>query len=380
MYPLSWIEISRKNLVGNVSQIKKFLGKKKIAAVIKANAYGHGQNEVARILEDYVDYFQVDDLLELEKLREVTKKPTFVFGYVAKQNLREAVMLDGILGMYDIERTILLDQLGKKLNKKVNVHIKIDTGLGRQGILLENVDKYIRKIRSLKNIKVEGIYSHFANIEDTTDFTHAQKQMDTFKIAVKYFERAGYKSLTKHMSATSGVLVYEASHKYFDMVRVGIGLYGLWPSEDLKGRYMDKINLKPVMTWHSRVAQVKKVPKGFPIGYGLTYITPSEKIVAIIPQGYSDGYRRLLSNAGQVLIKGKRCKVLGRVAMNMFTVDVSRIKDVKADDDVVLLGKQGSEEITAEEIALKTGTINYEVVSTINPLLPRIMAQPSPAS
>lgn len=373
MYPLSWTEISCKNLVGNVSQIKKFLGKKKIAAVIKANAYGHGQKEVARILEDYVDFFQVDDLLELEKLRGITKKPTFVFGYVAKQNLREAVMLDGILGIYDIERTRILNQMGEDLHKKISIHIKIDTGLGRQGLMLADIEKYIRGLRGLKNIKVEGIYSHFANIEDTTDFSHAQKQIDAFKIAVRKFEKAGYTNLVKHMSATSGVLVYEAANRYFDMVRVGIGLYGLWPAEDLKERFGSKINLKPVMTWHSRIAQVKKVPKGFPIGYGLTYITPSEKTIAIIPQGYSDGYNRLLSNTGEVLVKGKRCKVLGRVAMNMFTADVSNIKGVKAEDDVVLLGRQGGEEITAEEIARKTDTINYEVVSTINPLLPRIV-------
>jgi len=175
------------------------------------------------------------------------------------------------------------------------------------------------------------------------------------------------------MSATSGVLVYEDVNDYFDMVRIGIGLYGLWPSEDLKERYKNRVSLKPVMAWKTCIAQIKTVPKGFTIGYGLTYKTPSEKKIAVIPQGYSDGYNRLLSNSGEVLIHGKRCPVLGRVAMNMFVVNVSHVEGVKVEDEVVLLGTQENESITAENIARKTNTINHEIVSSGSPLLPRVV-------
>ena len=338
----------------------------KIAAVIKANAYGHGQNEIAKILKNHVDYFQVDDLGEFEKLREETQKPTLVLGYIKNSELEQLINLKGIPGLCDLKRLKLLEKMGEDENKKIRVHIKIDACLGRQVILLKN-----KEAKKLKHIKIEGIYAHFANLEDTSDLTHAQKQINVFKKAVDMFEKNGYKNLMKHMSATSGVLVFETASEYFDMVRIGIGLYGLWPSENLENKYKNKVALQPAITWKTCVAQIKNVPKGFTIGYGLTYRTPSEKKIAIIPQGYSDGYNRLLSNNGEVLIKGKRCSVLGRVAMNMFVVDVSHIEGVRVEDEVVLLGSQKNGKITAEELATKTNTINYEVVSSINPLLPR---------
>lgn len=371
---ISQITVNKENLLHNLNQLKKVLHKNVgTIAVIKANAYGHGQNEVAKVIEKHVDYFQVDDLAELSSLRKVTKKPILVFGYVKNDELEQAIKLGGILGIYDLKRAQILNEIGSKINKKIKLHIKVDAHLGRQGILLENLPDFLNDFKKLRNVKVTGVYSHFANIEDTSDFTHALKQIDTFQKAVMLFEKRGYKNFAKHMSSTSGVMVYDQFTNYFNLVRLGIGLYGLWPSEDLKNRFGETIELKPVMEWKTWVAQVKEVPKGFTIGYGLTYMTPIKKKIAVVPQGYSDGYDRLLSNTGEVLIKGKRCRVLGRVAMNMFMVDVTRIKDVKVEDEVVLLGKQGKEEITAEEIARKINTINYEVVSRVNPLLDRVV-------
>ena len=370
----SHIEISHQNLINNICQVKKFLGKnKKIAAVVKSNAYGHGQYEVTKVLENYVDYFQVDDLFELKKLRETTRKPTLVLGYVTRRDLEEAVLLDGIFGMYSIEEIILLNQIGKSLKRKVKIHIKIDTGLGRQGLFIKDIDTYLRCLRDLNYIQVEGICSHFANASNTEDESYSRKQLARFKIVIKEFEEAGYNDLIKHISATAGMLVYEKDYACFDMVRVGACLYGFWPSDRLKSLFEDKVKLTPVMTWNSLIAQVKKVPKGFFVGYDLTYVTPCEKIIAVIPQGYGDGYSRALSNIGHVLVNGERCQVLGRVSMNMIVVDISNINNVQTEDKVVLLGSQDGEEITANEMASKIGTTNYEVVSRISPLLPRIV-------
>lgn len=371
---LSYIEISKKNLVHNFRMMKSLLRPEvKIAAVIKANAYGHGQNLVAKILEKEADYFQVDDLQELKELRKVSKKPTFVFGYVPKKEMAEAVKLKVILGVYDEEQIKALNSVAKKLKTKAKVHVKIDAALGRQGVLPKDLQALIKVIKKCKNISVLGAYSHFANIEDTADFSHARKQLDLFDEACKIFSKNGYQNLETHISASSGIMAHENKNSQASIVRTGISLYGLWPSEELKKR-LEKNNfkLKPVLRWITHVAQVKTLPKNHPIGYGLTYVTKKPMKVVVVPQGYSDGFDRGLSNSGEVLIQGKRCRVLGRVAMNMFVVDVSHLKNIENEEEVVLLGRQGKVEITAEEIAERLGTINYEVVARISPLLPRI--------
>lgn len=372
---LSRVEISRENLLHNFASIKSLTRPGiEIVAVIKANAYGHGQNEVASILEQVTDRFQVDDLAELRLLRKVTGKPVLVLGYVSSDEIHEALRLEGTLSMYDADRIAEVNEAAKALGKTVNVHVKIDAELGRQGVLPEDVETILDVLRRCEHIRVEALYSHFANIEDTSDFSHAKKQIDAFQGAVSAFRANGYDDVKTHLSASSGIMVHETAGGGSDLVRPGIGLYGMWPSDDLKARFSrDDFELKPVLRWATRVAQVKTLPAGHTIGYGLTYVTTKPTKVAVIPQGYSDGYDRGLSNAGEVLIGGSRCPVLGRVAMNMFVVDVSHLVSVRREDEVVLLGEQGGERITAEEIAEKLGTINYEVTTRISPLLPRVI-------
>ncbi len=346
-----------------------------IISVVKANAYGHGQNEVASALEEVTNYFQVDDLQELKLLRKVSQKQTLVLGYIAKDEMMEALELDGILSVYDEKQILALNDIAKKQEKKASVHVKIDAYLGRQGIMPEEVEKIVKVLKNCENILVDGVYSHFANIEDTTDFSHAQKQIDAFRKAVDIFKQNGFIDLKTHMSASSGVMVWENGQGKSDLIRPGISLYGMWPSNDLKDKFESEIFfLKPVLRWVSHVAQIKTVPAGYSIGYGLTHITEKITKIAVIPQGYSDGYDRGLSNIGEVLIAGTRCAVLGRVAMNMFVVDVSHLEKVSAEDEVVLLGKQQAEEISAEEIAEKIGTINYEITTRISALLPKILS------
>lgn len=341
-------------------------------SVVKANAYGHGQNEVAGILEPVTDYFQVDDLAELKLLRKITQKPILVLGYIAKVEMAEALKLDGVLGVYAKEQIIALDKIAKKLEKKAVVHVKIDAYLGRQGVMPEDVAEIAKVLKNCENIIVAGIYSHFANIEDTTDFSHAQKQINAFSQAVAIFKANGFLNLKTHMSASSGIMAWEKIEGRSQLVRPGISLYGMWPSDNLEKKLKsESFDLRPVMRWVTHIAQIKTVPSGYSIGYGLTHITQKITKIAVIPQGYSDGYDRGLSNIGEVLICGKRCKILGRVAMNMFVVDVSQLESVAVEDEVVLLGKQGKEQITAEEIAEKIGTINYEITTRILTLLPR---------
>lgn len=381
--PLSYIELSKSNLIHNIKEFRKLVGKQtKISAVIKANAYGHGDTLVAEVLSPFVDYFQVNSVEELERVHKATSKEIFVFGYLDRGGIEKAILLKAILSVFDFSHLLMINQIAKNLDKKAKVHIAIDSYLGREGILLNQTEKFISEIKKMKNIIVDGIYSHFANIEDIhpdkspfgriQNFSHADKQIKNYHQCVDLFKKNNFKIKT-HISATSGVLVYDKNKNLHDIVRIGIGLYGLWPSEHLHYLNKRKINLKPVLKWVSHIAQVKILPAYHPISYGLTYITRKKTKIAVIPQGYADGLSRSLSGSGEVIILGKKVKILGRIAMNMIVVDVSNIKDVLAGDEVVILGKQGKQEITAEQIAEKTNTINYEVVTKISPLLPRIL-------
>jgi alanine racemase len=370
---LSYIEISKENLIHNIKQFKGLLKNgTKIVSVIKANAYGHGDYEVARIISPYTDYFQVDSVEELERVRNVTKKPILVFGYLNEDGIKKAIKLNAIISAFDLIHLLKINYISGILKKKIKVHVAIDSYLGREGIMPSQIENFIVEIKKLKNIELDGIYSHFANIEDTMNFTHAQKQIDMYHEYVEIFKKNGYKNLKTHISATSGILVYEKGNSLHSLVRLGIGLYGMWPSEHLEYLNKKKITLKPALKWVTHVAQVKILPANHPIGYGLTYITKKATKIAVIPQGYSDGLPRSLSNNGEVLIRGKRAKILGRVAMNMTVVDVSNIKDVVPEDEVVILGKQSKNKITAEQIAKESDTINYEATTRISALLPRI--------
>jgi len=365
---LSYIQLSKSNLLFNINQFKKILPKNtKICAVIKGNAYGHGQNEIASVIEKYVDYFQVDDIEELKLLRKISNKKTLVFGYVEIKELENLILLDGIPGIFDIEHAIQLNKLGKKLDKKILVHIKIDALLGRQGLLLKDIPTFAKKISKLKYINIDGIYSHFSNIEDAKNLNHAKKQLEYFDKAIGIFEKHGIRDFKKHFCSTAGILVENSLNRKFDIARLGIGMYGLWPSSDLKRKFEKRVYLKPVLRWISHIAQIKEIEKSFPVGYGLTYIPKKRSKIAIVPQGYSDGYDRHLSNNSCVVINNKKCPVIGRVAMNMFAVKIDGL-NVKVEDKVVLLG----ENVSAEYLAEKLNTINYEVVTRISPLLPRI--------
>lgn len=382
--PLSYIELSKKNLIHNIKQFRRIVKRgTKIAGVVKASAYGHGDVEVVKVLNPYVDYFQINSVEELEKIRTVTKKPILLLGYVGKGDISRAIKLGCILTVFDLHHALLINESARKLAVKQKVHISIDAHLGREGLLPSQVSKFLLETKKIKNLSIDGVYAHFANIEDTRptasgnaiDLSYANKQISVYEEVINLFKKylpAG-RQVKTHISATSGVLAYEKWKGIHNIVRVGVGLYGMWPSIALQKLWQKKIALLPVMRLVTHIAQVKTIPAGESIGYGLSYMTRRNTMIAIIPQGYSNGISRLSSSNGEVLIKGKRAPILGRVAMNMFVVDVSHIKGAKPEDEVVILGTQKGDTISAEDIAKQTQTINYEVTTRMSALLPRIV-------
>jgi alanine racemase len=247
----------------------------------------------------------------------------------------------------------------------------VETGTHRQGVAPGDLAGFVKELLALSNLEIEGVYTHFANIEDTLDPTFAQFQIHEFRRALATVEDAGARPSWIHASATSGALLYPETG--FNMIRVGIGTYGIWPSRETqlasreRGR---RITLTPALSWKTRIAQIKTIKPGEFVGYGLTYQASHPMKIAILPIGYYDGYDRKLSNSSRVLVAGQAVPVIGRVMMNMIAIDVTDV-DVKHDDEVVLIGRQGKAEIRAEDLAEKIGTIAYEVVSRINPGIPR---------
>ncbi len=372
--PLSYVELSRKNLEHNLKSLRSITKPgTKLAFAIKGNAYGHGQNEIAKMAEKHCDYFIVNSLEELRLLRVVSKKHTFVLGYVASDLIASAIELGCILSVFSKQQFAEIEKAAKKMKKIQEVHIAVDALLGREGFLESELSDFLCEAIQSKCIRITGIYAHFANIEDTNNFTHAERQIAAYDNMLAIAKNAGCVNLHTHISATSGILAYEKGDGIHAVVRTGIGAYGLWPSEHLQYAYKKKLQLAPVLSWKTHVAQVKILPSDRTIGYGLTYTTRKKTTIALVPQGYADGYSRTLSNKGQVLIGGKKCPVIGRVSMNMFVVDVSKIGHVMEGDEVVLLGSQGKQKVTAEELGELSGTINYEVTTRISSLLPRVV-------
>ncbi|MCR4278583.1 MAG: alanine racemase [bacterium] len=376
----SWVEISKKALTHNVGVFRTVIDtdsqyKVNLMTVLKSNAYGHGLTEVASIVHKNVDWFGVDSVDEGIALRKSdVRHPILVMGYTPKMRLRELIQHNLSFVVYNSEIIRSLKALSD-VGHPIKVHIKIEAGTNRQGVAGEELRELTRAIKRAGNIEVEGAYTHFADVEEGTAF--AKKQITLFNEGLAILKHEGIEPKLRHTACSAGILRLPEAH--FDMVRLGISLYGLWSSPSTKNSILRRtggdIILHPVLTWKTVVAQVKDVKKGTAVGYGCSEVVKKNSKIAVIPVGYYDGFDRHLSNKGAVLIRGKRCKIVGRICMNMCMVDVSGVKGVKMEDEVVLIGKQGKEEISAEEMANIVGTINYEIVTRINPLLPRVVSK-----
>jgi alanine racemase len=364
----SWIEIDARRLHQNARLFRRILGSAaKLMAVVKANAYGHGADLVAPLLRKEVDWFGVDSIEEAEELSSKgISEPILILGHTEPADA-ERVVAGGfrqVLFRRDVAEA--LSKAAKGQSNPARVHLKVETGLNRLGVGPREVAALVA---GLEGLEIEGIYTHFADAEDP-DSTFYQKQIERLREAV---DRIGG-ALLVHAVPTAGALLHPESS--LEVARVGIGLYGIWPSSSTRRAAEDAGPLAPVLTWKSRLAQVKTVPPGGTVGYDVTYRAPTERRIGVVPVGYSDGYDRRLSNRGRVLVREKSAPVVGRVAMNMFMVDVTEAS-AREGEEVVLIGEQGEARIDAEEIAESIGTIAYEVLARLSPRLPRRLREPA---
>ncbi|MFW6022428.1 MAG: alanine racemase [Halanaerobiaceae bacterium] len=361
-----WAEINLDNLIYNYRKIKVLLKEEtKIMAVVKADAYGHGMIPVATTLRDQgVDRLGVALPEEGVELRKAgIELPIHILGEVLKDQYKIVVENELIPTVARLDSAEKLNEIARQKKKTVTVHIKIDTGMGRIGVQSEETLDFIKKINSLDNIYLEGLMTHFSTADESNkEYTH--QQWGNFKKAIKILKKNGINIPLKHAGNSAAVI--DLPEYQLDMVRPGISLYGSSPSAKVR-----KIGLKPVLSWKAKIDFLKVVPPGKAISYGATYITKKTSKIATIPLGYADGYSRLLSNKGHVLVKGQKAPIVGVICMDQFMIDVTHIDDVKIGDEIVLLGKQGSNEITAVELADLVGTINYEIFCNISRRVPR---------
>lgn len=375
---LNWVEVDAAALRNNLGQFRRRLGTEvKLGAVVKSNAYGHGMLETAGVAADAgADWLCVNNLEEAVRLHDHgSRRPILIMGYVARGDLEEIVLRELRPVTYNPETIEKLEEIGARHRRRVFVHLKVETGTNRQGVVEKDVPGLVRFIRDSEWLELEGLTTHFANIEDTTDHTFAESQIEAFR-RVEQSVRTRWGAVpVRHAACSAATILFTRTH--MDLARIGISLYGLWPSRETYVSCLEMgkptLSLHPVMTWKTRIAQLKEVPEGGFVGYGCTFRATRPSRIAVLPVGYHEGYDRALSNVAHVLVRGKRAPVRGRVCMNMMMVDVTDIPNVHLEDEVVLLGAQGDEVISADQLATWCGTINYEVVSRIHASLPRIL-------
>ena len=373
-----WVEIDRAALVHNIREFRRLIGpRRKLLAVVKANAYGHGLCETAPIvLGAGADWLGVNSIEEAVALHDAgNKAPVLILGSVAPENAEEVVARGFRIVVYDNDMIDRLAAASRKLDKPAYLHFKLETGTNRQGIPPEKIAGFIARAVRKPGLRAEGLYSHFANIEDTTNHSYPLRQLEIFRSTLDVLKEQNLRVPIRHFASTAATIIFPET--WFNLVRAGIGIYGLWPSKETYlsciQTHHEPLSLKPVLSWKARIAQVKTVAKDSFIGYGCTYKTGRRTRLAVVPVGYYDGYPRDLSNAAYAVVRGGRAPVRGRVAMNFFMADITDIPGVRAGDDIVLIGKEGREEISADKLASMAGTISYEILSRINPLIPRIV-------
>lgn len=354
----------------NLKSIRDFICEGiKVMAVVKANAYGHGAVECSKRLEaEGVDWLGVALVEEALDLREAGVKTSILCLGNFWQGQEDVLFENDITPVvFDLKSAKMLDKRAAEIGNTKNVHIKIDTGMGRVGVPHQHVAEWIDRFNAFKNLHVEGLMTHFAAADDLND-DHTNVQMRRFADAVSIFHTKGFRPAILDMANSPGAVAFSDSHA--TMVRIGGILYGL--SDDVLPKEIERPNLKPVMSLHSRIAFLKNVPAGESIGYGRTFTTARESVIATVPIGYHDGFRRCLSNKGAMLVGGKSAPVVGRISMDWTTIDVTDIPDVKVGDGVTIIGTQGNLQIKTEQIAAKCDTISYEVTCGIGSRVPRV--------
>lgn len=372
----TWSEIDLNAVEYNFRNIKNKLSENtKILCVLKADAYGHGAEFLVKEYEKLgADWYGVSNIDEAVQLRNAgAKKPILIFGYTNPEMVETLYKYDISQAVFSLQYAQKLSEICEKTSSKIKIHIKVDTGMSRIGFFcqseesINNSAKEIKQLKNLKNLEIEGIFTHFSVSDDMTNNTeYTIKQYNNFCSIIKKIENEGMKIPIKHCCNSGGIISCPGMH--MDMVRAGVILYGLYPSEEVK----DKIDLKPVMQLKTVVSQVKEIPENTSVSYGRTFVSNKKMKIASVSIGYADGYSLKFSNTAELLIHGKRAKIVGRVCMDQLMIDITDIEDVKEGDEVTIFGTDNPQSISVDELAKIAGTINYEIVCLIGKRVPRI--------
>jgi len=368
MHRPTWVEIDLNALRHNLLAIKKWVGPQiKILGIVKADAYGHGDYEVSRVLlNNGVEMLGIAILEEGIQLRDKgIKAPLLLLGGIFEEQIDTVIQYGLTPTVYDLKLAEVLSKRAYYFNTIMKVHVYVDTGMGSIGVKYDKAVEFVKFAKSLKNLLIDGIYTHCSS-SDEKDSAFTNLQIKRFRDVLTALDSMNARIPLRHMANSGAILGYPEA--YFTMVRPGLSLYGLYPSEDVSR----DIGIRPVMSFKTRVIHIKEMDTGDVVGYGRGYSNIKPTRVATLPLGYDDGYNRLLSNQGEVLIRGKKAFVIGRVCMDQCFVDVTNIKDVSVGDEVVLYGRQGQETIPIESIAKQLNTIPYEVTCSISKRVPRI--------
>jgi alanine racemase len=408
----TWLEVDLDAIAHNVRQIKQLVGEDvTLMAVLKADGYGHGAVKVARTaLNNGAGYCGVASLNEATALRAANiDEPILVLGYTPAWHAREALMRDVTVTLYDLDIARALSRAALELRRTAKVHIKVDSGMGRLGLLPDQAAAFIRAVAQLPGIQIEGVFTHFSCADSDPAYTHvqlerflgvvreigdlgleirdssfvirhsseAEEQSPTLnpksEIQNQKSQISNLQSQIRFFHAANSAATLTMPEARLNMVRVGLATYGLSPFAPAPlPPVAQALNLRPALAWKTTLAQVKLLPAGHPVSYGATYHCETERLIAVIPVGYADGFRRGPANFGEVLVRGQRAPIVGRVCMDQTMIDVTDIPGARIGDEVVLIGHQGAQAITAEDVATRIGTINYEVVSAILPRVPRV--------
>lgn len=366
----AWVEINREKAIHNFLEIRRAVGPNvKICAVVKADSYGMGAIELSKMyLENGVDMFAVAVISEAFELREeIKEKDILVLGYTPEEFFDDALNNNITLTIYNFELAEKLNAVAKSMNKKAKVHIKVETGMNRLGFLPteENADK-VAQIAKLENIFIEGAFSHQAKA-DELDKTTAHRQAKKFIDFMSMLEKRDVNIPIKHIANSATII--DLPEYYFNMVRPGIILSGFYPSDEVK---MDFLKFQICVTLKARIANVKTIEVGEGVGYGHLYKAENPVVVGTIPLGYADGYSRLLSNKGYIVVKGVKCPIIGKVCMDQFMVDLSNVENPQIGDEAIVYGDGTDGAMTAEDVANMRGTISYEVLTNLGKRLPRL--------
>ena len=373
-----WIEIDAKAYRHNLRAFRRILGAGvKLMAVVKANGYGHGAAEIAALaVAEGVDYLGLHALAELEVIRPLAgDTPICLLGpsYPWEAEAIAAARVEPTVASLAVARE--LARAGEASGHTIPVHVKVETGTHRQGIDPAEIPAWAAFLAQTRGIRFQGLHTHFANIEDTTDHTFAHRQIARLREAREAFAALGMQPQLLHSACSAAAIVMTETHG--DLVRLGIASYGLWPSRET---YLSTLlsqrrgpELLPVLSWKTRIAQIKEVAAGSYVGYGCTFRATHAMRLAVLPTGYSDGYDRRLSDRGHVLVRGRRAPVIGRICMNMTMVDITDHAEVGAGEVVTLIGREDTEEISADALAALCGTINYEIVARLGGHIPRVV-------